>query len=63
MQEANANLPWSMQGIAFNPVAGGTTLARAAVLFNGGTFGVWELDSKLDLRQVVLGCTHFYDAS
>jgi hypothetical protein len=41
-----------VQDIAFNPVPSGTTLARCAVLFAGGVFGVWELDAKLDLRQV-----------
>jgi hypothetical protein len=33
-------------------VPGGATEARLAVLFAGGAFGVWELDSRLDLRQV-----------
>ena len=37
-------------------VPGGATEARLAVLFAGGAFGVWELDSRLDLRQVRLGC-------
>jgi hypothetical protein len=39
-------------------VPGGATEARLAVLFAGGAFGVWELDSRLDLRQVRCTLAH-----
>ena len=37
----------------FTAVPGGATEARLAVLFAGGAFGIWELDSRADLRQVL----------
>lgn len=51
---------WQHQDCCF-AVPGGATEARLAVLFAGGAFGVWELDSRLDLRQV--RCTVAYAAA
>lgn len=46
--------PPASPALPFNRLPGGATEARLAVLFAGGAFGVWELDSRLDLRQVLL---------
>ncbi len=44
--------PPASPAVPFNPVPGGATVARLAVLFAGGAFGVWEMDQRLDLRVV-----------
>lgn len=38
--------------LAFSALAGAELQARVAVLFASGAFGVWELDSRSELRQV-----------
>ncbi len=37
---------------AGNPASRGN--ARVSVLFANGTFGIWELDSRNELQQVIL---------
>ena len=38
--------------LPFSPVARAELVARVSVLFASGLFGVWELDSRSDLRPV-----------
>lgn len=38
--------------LAYSGLAGAELQARVAVLFASGAFGVWELDSRSELRQV-----------
>ena len=38
--------------LQFNPMARAELVARVSVLFASGLFGIWELDSRSDLRPV-----------
>jgi hypothetical protein len=38
--------------LQFNPLARAELVARVSVLFASGLFGVWELDSRSELRPV-----------
>ena len=44
--------PPAAPDLAFSPLGAVDLTARVAVLFASGVFGIWELDSRSELRQV-----------